>query len=420
MEMLTVILTAQNKHRASGDQVRILFLHAALDHLTAEYKVHKVLAEHAVAYGIESHFIWQQGAVATNDNAITIPWPERLHYIDFGRDLSTTQKYTRQQRALLMLQRLPSAYLAIATKVQHIKPDLLYTSQQRYDLRLARIMARLFHIPHVIHIHYSVGPWLGGDVVHAIRQSQYLIAISQFIRQTALLQGAQPNAISTVPNSISPEAFRSGGDPSILRDEFGWDHDTPVLISAGRIEPIKGHHHLIEIFAKVLERMPHARLLICGRTFNKSSYPDLLRQRVTELGMQHAVVFAGHRYDLPSLMQEANVFSLLSEMEPFGLVFLEAMAVGLPVVTSFSGSVPEIIVHGVTGLISAPDQPGDLVDNLVCLLSNRALAKQMGAAGRQRAAQVFSPDAVSLHWSKTMHRFAQRQASPTSTLPTVL
>jgi glycosyltransferase involved in cell wall biosynthesis len=409
METLTVIFPDRNKRLMVEEEVRILFLHAALDHLTAEYKVHKVLAEHAAVHGIKSHFFWQKGAVATNDNAMVFPWPERVHYIDFGRDLSTTQKYTRRQRGLLMLRMLPGAFRTMIAKVRQIKPDLLYTSQQRYDLRIARVVARLFHIPHVIHIHYSVGPWLGADVVRAIQRSQHLIAISQFIRQTALLQGASPEAISTVPNSISPEMFRSGEGRAILRDEFGWDRDTPVLISAGRIEPIKGHHRLIEVFAKVLERMPHARLLICGRTFNKSSYPDQLRQRVAELGMQHAVIFTGHRYDLPTLMQEANVFSLLSEMEPFGLVFLEAMAVGLPVVTTFSGSVPEIIVDGVTGLISAPDKPEELANNLVRLLSNRALAAQMGAAGRQRAAQIFSPDTVSLHWAETMRHFAHKQ-----------
>jgi glycosyltransferase involved in cell wall biosynthesis len=297
-------------------------------------------------------------------------------------------------------------------QIRRIQPDLLYTSQQRYDMRLARVMARLFRIPHVIHLHYSVGPWLGSDVLYAIRRSQHLIAISQFIRQTALLQGASPSAISTVPNTISPDSFRQSVDRAAMRAEFGWDQDTPVLISAGRLDPMKGHHLLIEVFADVLTRLPQARLLICGRTLNRSNYPDLLRQRIAELGIQHAVVFTGHRYDLPSLMQEADVFVLLSEMEPFGLVYLEAMAVGLPVVTYYSGSVPEIIIDGVTGLISAPGEPAALVDNLVRLLADRPLAAQMGAAGRRRAAAAFSPTVITPRWANALRHIAGKSSTP--------
>jgi glycosyltransferase involved in cell wall biosynthesis len=312
----------------------------------------------------------------------------------------------------MMVRSLPGAFLAMLNQMRKIQPDLLYTSQQRYDLILARMLARLFHVPHVIHLHYSVGPWLGNDVLHAIRRSHHLIAISQFIRQTALLQGIDASAISTVPNSIGPDAFRQSVDRASMRAEFGWDHDTPVLISAGRLDPMKGHHRLIEVFSQVLARLPQARLLICGRTLNRSDYPDFLRQRVADLGIQHAVVFTGHRYDLPSLMQEADVFSLLSEMEPFGLVFLEAMAVGLPVATYYSGSVPEIIIDGVTGFISDPDQPAVLVNNLVRLLSDRSLAGQMGTAGQKRAADIFSPEVITPRWVDTLRRYALKAPVP--------
>jgi glycosyltransferase involved in cell wall biosynthesis len=92
-------------------------------------------------------------------------------------------------------------------------------------------------------------------------------------------------------------------------------------------------------------------------------------------------------------------------MEPFGLVFLEAMAVGLPVVAYYSGSVPEIIVDGVTGLISAPEQPATMVNNLVNLLSNRSLATQMGAAGKHRAAAVFSSASIVPRWADILRSF---------------
>jgi glycosyltransferase involved in cell wall biosynthesis len=410
--MPLVIQLPSVDHRGLASSTRVLFIHASIDHLSSEYKVHKMLAESGTAHGVESYFLWQRGANATGDNTMTFPWPERVRYIDFGRDLSITPRPSRSQRALMMLRTLPGALRTVFSQVRAIRPDLLYTSQQKYDVRLARVLSRLFQIPHVIHIHYIFGSWLGADVLHTIQRSQNLIAVSEFIRQNALLQGIQPSAVSTVPNLISPDAFLPCGNRAAMRAEFGWGPDTPVIIAAGRLDPRKGHLPLIEAFATVLTRIPQARLLICGRTLNRSNYPEILRQRVADLGIQHAVVFAGHRYDLPALMQGADVFSLPAEMEPFGLVFLEAMAVGLPVVAYYSGAVPEIVVNGVTGFLSYPDQPTDLVDNLSRLLLDSPLASHMGAVGRQRASDAFSASVVTPRWADILHRFAVRTSAP--------
>ncbi|NNJ11083.1 glycosyltransferase family 4 protein [Chloroflexales bacterium ZM16-3] len=390
--------------------VRVLFLHAALDHLSAEYKVHKVLAESADSHGVESFFIWQRGARSTGDNAIRFAWPERVRYLDFGRDLSTSPQVGRLGRGLRMLRSLPGATLALLAYVRTIQPDLIYTSQQIYDVRIARIISRLTRVPHVIHIHYTVGHWLGGDVMKAMHQNPRLIAVSEFIRQNAMLQGINPSDVSTVPNSIDPEVFQHTGDRAALRAEFGWEPDTPVLLSAGRLDQMKGHLQLLDRFALVRAQMPHARLLICGRMQSLSNYPDLLHQRVIELGLQGSVAFAGHRYDLPEIMRAADVFVLLSEMEPFGLVFLEAMAARLPVVAYYSGAIPEIVVDGVTGLLSYPEHPEPLVQNLVRLLSNRSLASQLGAAGSARAANHFSSERIAPLWATLIYRFAGKVA----------
>jgi len=398
-----------------ASRTRVLFIHASIDHLTSEYKVHKMLAESGTAHGIESYFLWQRGAHATGDNAMSFPWPDHVRYIDFGRDLSITPRPSRSQRALMMLRTFPVALRTVFSQVRAIRPDLLYTSQQKYDVRLARVLSRLFQIPHVIHIHYIFGSWLGADVLHAIQRSQHLIAVSEFIRQNALLQGIPPSAISTVPNLISPDAFLPRADRAAMRAEFGWGPDTPVIIAAGRLDPRKGHLPLFDAFATLLARIPHARLLICGRTLNRSGYPEVLRQRVAELGIEYAVVFAGHRYDLPALMQGSDVFALPSEMEPFGLVFLEAMAVGLPVVAYYSGAVPEIVVNGVTGLLSYPDQPTDLVDNLARLLLDPSLASRMGAVGRQRVSDAFSASVVTPRWADILHRFVVRTSASATT-----
>jgi glycosyltransferase involved in cell wall biosynthesis len=374
-----------------------------------------MLAESADEHGVKSFFIWQRGLRETDDNAMSFLWPDRVRYIDFGRDLSLSRGKGRLPRALMMLRCMPAALRETITYVRAIQPDLIYTSQQIHDVRIARFIAQMTGVPHVIHIHYAVGEWLGANVLRAIRKTPRLIAVSEFIRQSAMFQGVSPAAVSTVPNPISPAALLHDADGArdaraALRAEFGWDPDTPVVIAAGRLDPMKGHRGLIEAFDTVLTHMPEARLLICGRASSSTGYADLLKQRVADLGIQHAVVFAGHRYDVAALMRGADVFCLLSEMEPFGLVFLEAMAARLPVVAYYSGAVPEIVADGVTGLLSYPDQQDSLVRNMLRLLSDRLLARQMGAAGYARAASVFSSQAIVPFWAAYMRRYAGKAA----------
>jgi glycosyltransferase involved in cell wall biosynthesis len=405
IQQVSGVLPAQG----ARDNARVLFLHAALDHLSAEYKVHKVLGEGATAYGVDSYFIWQRGARRTGDNNICFQCPERVSYIDFGNDRSQTLYPDRLQRKLTMMRRLFPSLLATIDYVRRIRPDVIYTSQQRYDVSMGSFIGRLFGIPHVIHLHYNIGPWLGRSTLRTIQRSRHLIAVSEFIRQNALLQEISPSVVHTVPNSIGCLPALKSVDRAAMRAEFGWERDAPVLIAAGRLDPMKNHVQLVEIFSSVLAHMPAARLLICGRTLDHSTaYPDLLRRRVAELGIGHAVVFAGHRYDLPDLMRGSDAFALLSELEPFGLVFLEAMSLELPVAAYCSGAVPEIVVDGTTGLLSYPEQPEVLIQNILCLLFNRSLSRQMGVVGRQRVADRFPIDRIASLWATFVRSWVSR------------
>lgn len=385
--------------RPQSTPVRVLFLHTVVDHLFAEYKVHKLLAEHATGYGVESYFIWQRGARRTGDNAIRFARPEHVRYIDFGRDRSVKLRPGVLERRLSQAVYALPSFLSTLAYARYIRPDLIYTSQQVADVRLGRLLGRILGVPHAIHLHYTVGPWLGRRVLRTIQRSPHLIAVSEFIRQCAQLYGVAPAAVHTIPNAV-PAADTTGPvDRAAMRAMFGWAPDAPVLICAGRVDWMKRHHQLIEVFAQLLVRQPAARLLICGRTFHDPSYPEQLRRRVVELGIEHAVVFAGHRYDLNDLMRASDIFVLLSELEPFGLVFLEAMSLGLPVVAYYSGAVAEIVVQGVTGLLAYPDQPEIVVSHIARLLADRDLAAQMGAAGRQRAAEAFAIDPIVTAWA---------------------
>ncbi len=372
--------------------MKILFIHAAREGLSPEYKVHTTLAASAAQLGVEAHYVWQSSA-----KPLAVP-DELVEECDFGRDLSLEPKPSRSLRALMMLRRLPAGVSRLIATAKRFEPDLLYTSQQGYDLELARLVQMIVPAPHLIHLHYSVGAWLGARAGGIIRRAPHLIAVSEFVRQSALLFGVPSERVHTLPNTVTTEHLEGEIDRAGVRHEFGWHETDPLILSVGRLDPSKGHLPLIDAFARVKKTLPNARLVICGKSTQRDDYESVLRERVRELSLEADVVLAGQRTDVPRLMRAADVFSLPTEMEPFGLVFLEAMAAGVPVVASLSGAAPEIVLHDVTGLLSYPGDVQALTDHLVRLLSDPQLSREMGERGRDRLAQTFGRERITHAW----------------------
>jgi glycosyltransferase involved in cell wall biosynthesis len=118
-------------------------------------------------------------------------------------------------------------------------------------------------------------------------------------------------------------------------------------------------------------------------------FVDRLRLLIDELELRQSVTLTGYRNDIPRLMPAADIYAMPSDGEPFGLVFVEAMAVGLPVVALDSGVTPEVVVNGVTGLLSPVGDLESLAANLLTLVSNADLREALGEAGKKRARECF-------------------------------
>jgi len=129
--------------------------------------------------------------------------------------------------------------------------------------------------------------------------------------------------------------------------------------------------------------------------------PDLARleRRARELGLGRRVEFLGHvAFDrLAGEYRRADIFCLPSRQEGFGIVFLEAMAAGLPIVAARAAAVPELVSDGESGILVAPDSPGDLAAALDRLLSDPGERRRMGETGR-RQVTLFDVSIVSRHF----------------------
>ncbi len=220
-------------------------------------------------------------------------------------------------------------------------------------------------------------------------------AVSEYVRQTAMLRGSTPESVSTILNPVPfTHVNVEGVDRERVRASLGIPSGAPLVVAAGRLDPGKGHVALLDAFKLVLERMPEARLLICGNPDSKE-YGNALRKRSEDLGVDRSTIFAGWRGDMPQIYRAADVFCLPSEMDPCALVYLEAMGAGLPVVALYSGGTPELVEHERTGLLAYPKDTAALAGHLTRLLRDPALARDFGAAGRKRARSTTSIVALS-------------------------
>ncbi len=192
--------------------------------------------------------------------------------------------------------------------------------------------------------------------------------------------------------STSEPAFRSTSEPAFRSTS---EPAFPLIGFVARLDPWKGLDVFLHSAAAVRKNVPSAKFVVAGGApSGYESYADRMKQLATSLSLDDAVQFVGFRYGaegMPRLMAAFDVFVHTAiEPEPFGLVLIEAMACGRPVVAAKAGGPLEIVVDGETGILVKPGDIAGYTEAITKLLSDPAMAAAMGTAGRARAAEVFS------------------------------
>jgi glycosyltransferase involved in cell wall biosynthesis len=164
----------------------------------------------------------------------------------------------------------------------------------------------------------------------------------------------------------------------------------PTLLAVARLVRQKGLDVLVRAMRAVTSRVPDARLLIAGEGPERAALERLVRN----LGLEQSVSLLGHREDVPELMRRAWLLVHAARWEGFGLVLLEAMQEGLPVIATAVGAVPEIVVDGETGRLVAPDDDRAFADAVLAALGEQRFRREAGAGGFQRLVERFSADAM--------------------------
>lgn len=219
--------------------------------------------------------------------------------------------------------------------------------------------------------------------------------VSEFTKQSLVsFEKMPPERIRVIYNGIWTEV---GGGPSTvdrgaLRKSFGLEATDRLVLSIGRMDPVKDFETLIKAFARTANEVPEARLWIAGG--GNTEYQKKLENLAKELGIGEKVTLPGSRRDVQDLLAACDVFVLCSITEATSMTILEAMRAGKAAIATRTGGNPELVLDDETGLLVDVGGIAALSDAMVRLLRDEKLRQRLGQAGRIRLEERFSMERI--------------------------
>ncbi len=280
----------------------------------------------------------------------------------------------------------------LAEEFRAAAPDLVHTHLIHADLHGVRA-ARAANVPHVVTSrHNDNRAWrirLARKVNRRMwRKVDAGIAISEAVRQFILrTEGAPPQKLCTIHYGLDAQTVNAPSDARArLRAELGLPEEALLVGSVCRLIPQKGLSYGLRGFATMAAAFPSAHYVLAGR----GPLHEALQAEAHTLGVGARVHFLGWREDAHAVMAALDVLLMPSLWEGFGLVLLEAMALGVPIVATRVSAIPEVVADGETGWLVPPRDPAAIAEALRQALSDPARRRAFGQAGRQRLETHFT------------------------------
>ena len=253
------------------------------------------------------------------------------------------------------------------------RPDFILTTHVNFA-PVAYWLRKLVRIPYVA-VGHGVEVWdiASGRIRRALCAADRLLAVSQFTRtRMASALALDANRIAVLPNTFDPEQFYPGRKPHYLLKRYGLTPDQPVILTIARLasaERYKGYDQVLRTLPLVREHFPNVRYLLGGRGPDRSRIEKLIR----ELGLAGNVTLAGYvaDHELRGHYNLCDVFAMPSKGEGFGIVFLEALGCGKPVLAGNKDGSVDAVLNGALGVLIDPDNVNEIAKALIEILSKR-------------------------------------------------
>ncbi len=286
----------------------------------------------------------------------------------------------------------PGLVRRLVERLRAFEPDVVHTHLLHADL-YGLTAARRAGVPHAISTrhnqdafrHNLLIKWLNRRVM---RYAERVIAVSGSVaRFVSEVEGTPPERVGTIHYGLDVPSFRANSR-QIARSRLGVTETQNVCLIGfvGRLVRQKGVDLALQAFACLRKGHPQSRLLIVGDGPERQH----LEAQTRRLGLKESVIFGGWVDDASCVMPAFDIVVAPSRWEGFGLVVLETMSHGLPVIAARAGSLPEIVIDGETGLLVPSECPAALAKAMEELLIDPRRAKSMGRRAQSRVSQSFS------------------------------
>jgi len=239
-------------------------------------------------------------------------------------------------------------------------------------------------IPYITTLHGTDITLVGKDpsfepvITFCINQSDAVTAVSESLKKDTYAHFNTSREIHVIPNFIAPN-MEPSNISSEVRRKYACDGEK-ILCHVSNFRKVKRVEDVVRIFAEVNKELK-SKLILAGDGPERYSVEKLVR----ELGICDRIIFLGKVRDTAHVLEIADLFLLPSETESFGLAALEAMAVSVPVISSNTGGIPEVNIHGVTGFLSNVGDVEDMAKNALKILKDDETLNQFKINALKRA-----------------------------------
>jgi glycosyltransferase involved in cell wall biosynthesis len=250
------------------------------------------------------------------------------------------------------------------------RPQLIVSTHLNFG-PLAQMVRKLTGVPYVLVAH-GIDAWRlnNGARKRALQKADLVLAVSRYTRDWLIRKiGLDAGKVQILPNTFSPQRFALGPKSPRLLERYGLNAQAPVILTVCRLagaERYKGYDQMIRALPEILRAVPNARYLLAGTGPDRPRIEKL----IADLGVRNAVVFAGFIPDeeLSEHYNLSDVFAMPSKAEGFGIVYLEALACGKPVLAGDQDGSRDALADGELGLLVNPDDTAQIAAETIRVL----------------------------------------------------
>ncbi len=233
--------------------------------------------------------------------------------------------------------------------------------------------------------------WIGQFAWYYKKESlkvDKIIAVSNMTREDLINNGIDSQKIILIYNGINIDKFPflREDQKEKRRKQLGLKENEKVVGYVGRLNDEKGVIYFLEAAYDIIKELPYVKIFFVG----SGPQMDFLKKKAKDLNIENHVKFLGFRKNIPDILSIFDVYVLPSKIEGLPLGLIEAMSMGIPIVASNVGGVPEAIIDRKTGILVPPKDPKLIAKSVIYLLNNEDKAQILRLAGRKEVEQQFS------------------------------